>query len=866
VALHDVSKNPAWPEENGGVRRAEALVDSYRRLFEVFHHVLSEQSLDSLLDRIADTLDDLVPYDALQIYEADNVRNELIPVLARSEWESEIMRTRPAFGQGITGWAVVNREPVLANQAHKDSRVAFIPGTPAEPEALVTIPLVARGSLKGALNMYRLGETASFDEDEFELAKWFGDAAALALDNAQVRARLEHQAQTDSLTGLYNHRVFHERLRAELTRASRARDSVALLMFDIDEFKRVNDICTHAVGDQILVALAELTSSLVRTSDVVCRIGGEEFAVIMPSCNAGDALGLARRLTERLEARPVDAAGEITISVGIAHGPDNAPNPRDLVDCAESAMMAAKARGKNRIVVYGGGLGERPSMPDSSRDVRSVAHLKMLQSVVARLNCLDSVKDISEAIVSELRGLIDYHSCRVYLVEGDYVVPVANKGDGVTEEEQVRALRIELGTGITGHVAESGRSVLLANAFDCEYALQIPGTVDVDESVIAVPLRYGTRVTGVVFLSKLGVGQFDENDLRLLEVLAGYAAVSLENARLYESLRLEAAHAKAWLEFADAISEASSPEQIADETVKATAALLECEIVSLWLEDPLVGDFTCLACSGCRETPIEGAMCDTRLPRLAAETFMELSSAPRRVDAAELGELFRRPELEGLGQLAVAPLPSGHGVRGWLVVGKPMSGERGFTDERLRLLEGLSYRVVMALEKARLAGHREQSLHVANALLMFARSLARAERGDVEECIVRLAAEMLEAREVSLWLQATPGAEVAAVAAWDNDDDHRALVLATSFAAHDAQPFSERPEPFFLQPAEYAHVPGAAELSRGGSVAVAPFALDKGCMGFLVAAPPVGETYGELQLKMLAGLADQAKLAVSGSR
>ena len=92
--------------------------------------------------------------------------------------------------------------------------------------------------------MYRLGETASFDEDEFELAKWFGDAAALALDNAQVRARLEHQAQTDSLTDLYNHRVFHERLRAELMRASRARDSVALLMFDIDEFKRVNDICS----------------------------------------------------------------------------------------------------------------------------------------------------------------------------------------------------------------------------------------------------------------------------------------------------------------------------------------------------------------------------------------------------------------------------------------------------------------------------------------------------------------------------------------------------------------------------------------------------------------------------------------------
>ena len=84
-------------------------------------------------------------------------------------------------------------------------------------------------------------------------------------------------------------------------RASRARDSVALLMFDIDEFKRVNDICGHAVGDHPLVAIAELTNSLVRTSDVVCRLGGEEFAV-RASCDAGDALGLARRLTERPSA------------------------------------------------------------------------------------------------------------------------------------------------------------------------------------------------------------------------------------------------------------------------------------------------------------------------------------------------------------------------------------------------------------------------------------------------------------------------------------------------------------------------------------------------------------------------------------
>src|SRR6476469_8493048 len=290
-AARDLLPGPGGHEtnENG---RPEALVESYRRLAEVYHQVLSAESLDTLLERIADTLSDLMPYEALHVYEANEERRELVPVLARSDsHQQEIMRSRPGFGEGITGWAVANRSPVWTNAAHLDPRVVNVPGTPVDPEALISIPLIARGTLKGALNIYRVGQDAAFDDDEFELAKWFGDAAALALDNVQVRTSLEHQAQTDSLTGLYNHRFFHERLRAELTRATRAHDSVGLLLFDIDDFKRVNDICGHAVGDQILVAISGALTPLIRGSDMACRIGGEEFAVILPSCGAGEALG-----------------------------------------------------------------------------------------------------------------------------------------------------------------------------------------------------------------------------------------------------------------------------------------------------------------------------------------------------------------------------------------------------------------------------------------------------------------------------------------------------------------------------------------------------------------------------------------------
>src|SRR5436190_3642024 len=268
------------PEET---RSHEALVESYRRLADVFHYGLGEQSLDALLDRIADALADLIPHDSLTIYEADEPRRLLIPVWARDKWAEKILEDKCPFGVGLTGWGVEHREAARVNQAHLDPRVATVPGTPEnEPEAMVTIPLVARDSVKGALNIYRLGEDAAFDDDEFELAKRFGDAAALALDNAQIRVRLEHQAMTDSLTGLCNHRAFHERLRTALAHASRAHEAVSVLMLDIDDFKRVNDIYGHGAGDEILRGLAETLKDAVRSSDAVYSVSASPRRISSP--------------------------------------------------------------------------------------------------------------------------------------------------------------------------------------------------------------------------------------------------------------------------------------------------------------------------------------------------------------------------------------------------------------------------------------------------------------------------------------------------------------------------------------------------------------------------------------------------------
>jgi diguanylate cyclase (GGDEF)-like protein len=667
------------------------LVESYRRLADVFHELLAEQSLDALLVRIADTVGDLIPHDTLTIYEADETKQVLQPVLARDVYADEIMSTTVSFSEGITGWAARNREAVLSNQAHLDPRVRTVPGTPTEPEALICVPLIARGRFKGALNIYREGEHGAFNETEFELAKRFGDAAALGLDNAEIRARLEHQARTDSLTGVFNHSVFYERLLQALHEASRTHVPIAVLMLDIDDFKRVNDVHGHAVGDELLRFLAEALRVTVRPEDVVCRLGGEEFAVVMVGCAGEDAIKVADRIQARLASIEFPAIGRMTISVGVAVGPEHAMNPRELAACAEAAMMTAKAQGKNRVVLFADDATMRPDVPDAGRDVRSIGHLKMLQSLSGKLNRLNDVREIGDAIAAELRSLIDYHNCRVFVADGDELVPVAFRGELSTTaaSPSLDLLRIRVGDGITGRCAERGESILVGDAQNCEFGRLIRGTDPIEESLLAVPLRYGTRVVGVIVVSKLGLDQFDEDDTRLLEVLGGHAAVAVENARLYEAARREAESATALLEFGRELATLVDIDDIVERVTTLSAEILASRQTSFWLERD--GMLRLRAEYG--HTPEWAAILrdDFAFP---VETI-DASRDPYLVDPADYSSIVEETPAPG-GRYAVAPIEA-NGRAGCLVA---LVKTDDFGERELRLLGGLAHQAKLAIANA----------------------------------------------------------------------------------------------------------------------------------------------------------------------
>jgi HD-GYP domain-containing protein (c-di-GMP phosphodiesterase class II) len=415
----------------------------------------------------------------------------------------------------------------------------------------------------------------------------------------------------------------------------------------------------------------------------------------MGACDGQDATRVAGRIVERLGELDLPGVGKVTVSVGLALGPEHAMNPRELAACAEAAMMTAKAQGKNRVVPYVEEATERPDTPMVVRDVRSLAHMKMLQSLTGKLNRLTDVRKIGDEITSELRSLIDYHNCRVFVVDGEELVPVAFRGalGADTGALPLELLRIRIGVGVTGQCAERAESLLVGDAANCEFGHRIEGTPVIEESLVAVPLRYGSGVAGVIVVSKLGLDQFDEDDIRLLEVLAGHAAVAVENARLYESARREAESATALLEFSRELASSSSLDHILQRIVELTSALLGSPRTSIWLEDE-EGWIVPRALFGHTRTERE----NVSVRRYEASKMSSVMSGgePFVLTAGEIAGIVDDP-LGPAMPYAIAPLVV-EGRSAIIIAALPDEGHYG--DRELRLFGGLAHQAKLAIASA----------------------------------------------------------------------------------------------------------------------------------------------------------------------
>ncbi|AGC44768.1 HAMP domain/GAF domain/GGDEF domain-containing protein [Myxococcus stipitatus DSM 14675] len=230
--------------------------------------------------------------------------------------------------------------------------------------ALLALPMVHAGSLLGVVNFQR-PLVASFSAGEIELLTAVTDIAAAAVKNARLHAETVKLTMTDPLTGVPNRRHLFQRMELELARAQRFGTPLALLMVDVDHFKRLNDLAGHRVGDETLRRVCDILRAKVRKVDTLARYGGEEFVILLPQATKHDAVEVAEKLRRAVAdtvvlTQPGLPGGHVTVSVGVAHYPTDTTSQEGLVDSADAALYCSKRTGRNRTTPFELGMEIHP--------------------------------------------------------------------------------------------------------------------------------------------------------------------------------------------------------------------------------------------------------------------------------------------------------------------------------------------------------------------------------------------------------------------------------------------------------------------------------------------------------------------------
>jgi len=313
-----------------------------------------------LLDSIFRVATELVRGERASLMLRDDADSDFVIARAIGLAEDVRRQVRVRLGEGIAGKVAADRRSLLATPESP------LPGqgSPYRTRSFVSVPIVVNDVARGVLNVADPIDGRPFNaEDLATLEMLAGHISACLLKQDQEEA-LRLLAETDPLTWLFNRRHFDRRLDAEADRARRSDRLLALLMIDVDGFKRINDRYGHGTGDQVLRAVASAMREAVRVYDVPTRYGGDEFAVILPDADTESAARVGRRLLEKLAAQPLPEAmardgARISISVGVATFPRPATTPAALVESADSAMYTAKSAGGG-IRVWEHSLAEGP--------------------------------------------------------------------------------------------------------------------------------------------------------------------------------------------------------------------------------------------------------------------------------------------------------------------------------------------------------------------------------------------------------------------------------------------------------------------------------------------------------------------------
>ena len=325
-------------------------------LFEAVETMSATNSIDEILGFVTHRVKELFPCDvcAVRLVNEETGALVLTSVVGLPEGSDERALMAGLPSTVSTCWAVRKDKPFVVDDVARDFACKHLE-VGLRFRSYLCVPLTAGGKTLGVLQMMSR-RVEAFSADHVQLLAGLGDQAAIAVQRAKLYEEVERLAVRDGLTGLFNYSYFHEQLRLELTRSKRNHTPVALILMDIDRFKSFNDTYGHPAGDVLLKRLAEVLRETVRAVDLTARMGGEEFAVLLPDTDKAGARLVAEKLRAAVESAQFvgNAATPVvhrTISLGVASYPQDAKARDELVRRADEALYEAKAGGRNAVAL-----------------------------------------------------------------------------------------------------------------------------------------------------------------------------------------------------------------------------------------------------------------------------------------------------------------------------------------------------------------------------------------------------------------------------------------------------------------------------------------------------------------------------------
>jgi len=313
-----------------------------------------QMQLDATLNLLCDMAAEIVHFDKAMIHFWDETQNEMQLRITRGFSPSAQQTGDFSRGNILNFWVLKHGRPVLVTPGLYPQADDLLQAAGAT--SALAIPMFVSNRVMGSLQLFA-SSGGQFSREDAQLLWILSLVAENLLTREYANEGLLRFAFTDYLTGLKTRGYFEQQLELEFKRAERRRQKFALLMIDIDHFKRLNDTFGHHTGDQVLRDVTSILMKDMREIDTVARYGGEEFVIILPETTEAGALYVAQRLRRAVEqanffAGSPDALQHLTISIGLAVYDTDAQFKRDLIEFADAALYAAKRTGRNRVVCY----------------------------------------------------------------------------------------------------------------------------------------------------------------------------------------------------------------------------------------------------------------------------------------------------------------------------------------------------------------------------------------------------------------------------------------------------------------------------------------------------------------------------------